>query len=1049
MRRKLLLCLCAAICFVTHSYSQSKTITGKVTDVSGYPLANVSVLIKGTQTGTVTDETGSFSLNVSSANAILVFTYSGLTDEEVKVGNRSIVNAILKSDERSMQEVIVVGYGTQRKRENISSISKIAGAEVADKPTQSFDQALGGKAAGLNVIQPNGVLNNPPVLRVRGFNSISGSSYPLIVVDGMPIYAGDNSTNSAANNGLGDINPNDIESISVLKDAAATAIYGSRAANGVILITTKKGRSGKAKVQYDMWVGITKPFNLFEVLNAREYATIKNEAKVNRGQTAAYFLDTLNGQPVDTRWDDYVYRDGFQQNHNISVSGANATTHYYLSANFSDQSGMMQKNEFQRRQTRLNIDHKVTKWLTIGTNLNYSKSINEAPNTGSVPGQAFGTAGAARLSFLSSPLASPLKADGSYNIISPSSTNQLGRNKSTDQTGLYNVKMLLDLNTFSSTTDRILADVFGEIDLSGGFRFRTQYNNDYLLIEDKTFLNPFHGDGINVAADPNDDGRATNIFGRFNRWVWTNQLMFTKVFGESHNIDAVLVAEQQRSKGERWGGNRSGVSDPYYNEYQGGYRLNDNPAGNLLTENYLLSYLGRVNYGFKSKYFASFSIRRDAFSGYAPGNTADKWGTFPGGGIGWNISQENFYQESFLANTVTDLKIKASYGKVGNIAAGDFDAISTYQSGLYGIYSTLAFNNAGNPDLKWETSKKLDVGLAFALFKGRISGEFNYYKNDIDNLVLNVPTAASLGLPGNTILKNVGKMYNTGIEIELSSTNIRNKDFSWTTDLNITTLKNKVTELAPGVNEIVGITGGLETTNITRVGYSVGSIYAIRSGGVNPENGRRIYYKQDGTAVQFDLVQGWTRLDNNNAISAVATNTDAVIVGPSLPKIFGGMQNSFVYKNFDFTFDITYSFGNYLYNGTKAGLRDQRFWNNSKDVLNRWQKKDDAALIPRVVFGDNVSNGSAFAITENVEKGDFVKFKNITLGYLIKDSGLQKAGISGIRFFVQVQNAFVITDYSGSDPEISTNGNANLAPGVDRNTLAQARTIATGLTITF
>lgn len=339
--------------------------------------------------------------------------------------------------------------------------------------------------------------------------------------------------------------------------------------------------------------------------------------------------------------------------------------------------------------------------------------------------------------------------------------------------------------------------------------------------------------------------------------------------------------------------------------------------------------------------------------------------------------------------------------------------------------------------------------MSFGLFNGRLNGEVTYYNNNVDNIVLNVPTAASLGLPVNTILKNVGKMYNRGIEINLNGGIIQNREFTWNASFNITTLANKVTELAPGVNEIVGQTGGLENTNLTRPGYSIGSFYTVRSAGVNPANGDRIFIKRDGTKVQFDLNKRYSLLDGT-PIKDLVFNDEAVIIGQALPKLYGGFTNNFTYKGLDLNVDLFFNLGNYVYNGSKAGLRDQRFWNNSVEVYNnRWKKAGDITNIPRVVFTDNISNGSAYAISENIEKGDFLKFRNISIGYTLKDPKLEAAGFNNIRFYVQVQNAVTITSYTGIDPEISSNGNSNIAPGVDRNVVPQARTMSVGLNVGF
>jgi len=429
-----------------------RAVSGKIIDDKKNPLPNVSVLVKGTNVGTVSREDGSYSLSVPANARTLVFSFTDMAEQEVNINNETVVNVTMSTLVRSMDEVVVVGYGTLKRRDVTASISTIGAASLKDQPVQSFEQALAGKAAGLNITIPNGVLNNPPVVRIRGANSITGSTFPLVVIDGVPVFTGDISTNVSANNVLGNLNPADIESIDVLKDAAAAAIYGSRAANGVLVVTTKKGK-GKARVSYDMYVGWTKAFNIFDVLNAQQYVMMKNEAVKNLNQVVVsgvpagnpiFFLDTVNGVPVDTRWADYLYQTGFQQNHNISVSGSNQGTRYYFSANYSKQEGVLQTNTFDRKQMRMNIEQKVNNWFKVGANFNFSRGSTQSPNSGSLPGTPFSTAGSARLAFVTAPNVSPYLPDGRYNImgiddpVARNSFNQIGRNKNLTNSGFYN-----------------------------------------------------------------------------------------------------------------------------------------------------------------------------------------------------------------------------------------------------------------------------------------------------------------------------------------------------------------------------------------------------------------------------------------------------------------------------------------------------------------------------------------------------------------------------------------------------------------------------------
>jgi TonB-dependent starch-binding outer membrane protein SusC len=1078
--RKVLCLLIAFIAMLSSAWAQ-RTISGKITDDKGSPVPNVSIQVKGTNTGTVSDADGSYSLTVPANAKTLVFSSVGMATQEVNIGNQNTVSITMATvTSTSMDEIIVVGYGTQRRRDVTAAISQIGADKIRNIPVQSFEQALQGKAAGLNIIVPNGVLNNPPVMRIRGVNSINGSSQPLIIVDGVPLLTGDASTNLSANNALGNINPNDIEDVQILKDAAAAAIYGSRAANGVMLITTKKGRQGKARVNYDAWAGYTEAYRVFEVLGARDYVAIKNEAIRNAnfqmataslvpglGLTAPpagsplFFLDTINGKIVDTRWADEVFQRGFQHSHNVSVSGANASTRYFFSANYTNQNGSIQTNNFQRRQIRMNLEQKVTEWLKIGGNFNFSRSGTRSPNTGSLPGTPFATSGAARLAFVTAPNVSPYLANGTYNFVGNptvvyagqnnqtlrNSFNQIGRNRNLFNSGFTNPVMVRDLNIITNETDNLIGDVNAEIKILKGLTFRTQYGVNWLIADDRTFYNSLHGDGIQTTA-LNDDGTAFNVLGKYNVRNFQNVFNYNTTFAQKHNLGVTVGSEENKVTTDRWGAKRSGLGDIFYNEYQGSFTLNDNPVSNAVTENYLLSFFGRVNYNFQNKYFLSLNGRRDGYSAFAEGK---KWGNFWGVSGGWNISDEAFYKGSF-SQVVNRMKLRGSYGTVGNLSAvANFASLSVFGPGaIYGNANpSLVFAQAGNKNLTWETSKKIDAGLEFGLWNNRLEFEIGYYRTNLSNLIIDVPTPPSMGIPGNSISANAASMYNQGFEFSINAKVIEKKDFNWSVTFNLTTQRNRVTSLAPGVPEIVGTTQ-LERTNITRPGFPIGSFFLVKTAGVDPTTGQRIFVDKDGREVLFNFAatNRYTYRDGSTA-RAIDLATDGYIAGNALPTYYGGLVNNFYFKGFDLNFDVTYSGGNSVYFGSRAGMLDQRFWNNNLEVLNRWQKPGDQTNIPRVIFNDNISNGSAFPLDFNLFNGGFVRVRNISLGYTLSNSLVQKMKLSSLRVYVQGQNLFLFTNYPGSDPEISVNGASALTPGVDRNTVGQARTITFGLNLGF
>ena len=1063
--RKLILLLSAVFVFILNAAAQNRTVTGKVTDEKGAPLEGVSVTSPNAKQGTQTDNDGMYSISVPTTVKSLNFSNVSFDEQSKFIGSNSILNISLKSRDSKLEEVIVVGYGTQKRKEVTGTMSSIKGAAVADKPVQSFEQALGGRAAGVQITIPSGVLNSPPVFRIRGTNSITGGSSPLIIVDGVPSPQGDFSSTNAAGNALASINPADIESIDIAKDAAAAAIYGSRAANGVVFITTKKGKAGKTKINYNVSLGFTNVYGVPQVLNAQQYVDYKNLAAANNQNvnstnpalpsTYTKFALTIgpDGNPIDTKWADVVYRQGFNQDHNLNVSGANETTSYYFSAGYTKQEGIVKKNDFVRKNILMNVDSRISKRFTIGGKISYSNELNRAAiASGSLPGEAFGTAGAGRTVQATAPNVSPYKNDGSYNIDNSTPgllLNVVGRMNNSVTVGFFNPIVAIDLNRSNSEVNHIQSNVYGQFKPFNWLTLKSEYGIDYLFVDNEIFQTPLHGDGF--AAN----GSATSTLGKYKRWTWSNTAQIDYVFGQKHTVSALAGVEQDRRTSTGFGVNRTGISDPVYTTIQAGWGIN-NSSGSVLGENYLSSAFGRLTYDFNKKYFLQGSLRQDKYSAL-PFQQETFWGVSGA----WDVQKEKLF--SGITRNFSSLKLHSSYGKVGNTAGiGDFASYSTYGSGLYGGNPTLIFNQAGNSLLRWETSKKFDAGANIGILKDRINLDVVYYKNNVSNLILNVPQAPSAGLP-TTVPANTGKMYNKGLEVTLNLVPVTNKNFTWTTSFNYTTNENNVTELAPGLTEVLAATSGLESVSRTAVGYSLGSIYVVRNAGVDPATGSRVFLNRAGNKVLYRYAPNtglgqfqWSNPDGTqykkqdgtpNTINQAA---DAVMYN-ALPKEYGGLSNNFKYKNFDLDILLTYAAGNYVYYGSNAGLHDQRFWNNDVDVLTAWKAPGDITNIPRPVYGDNVSNGSGLPSDFNVFKGDFIKLKNVTFGFNIPEESLKKLKIRSARFYVSGQNLYIFTKYPGPDPEVSNNSGINTsnAPSVDRNTVANGRTFLMGLNIGF
>lgn len=643
----------------------------------------------------------------------------------------------------------------------------------------------------------------------------------------------------------------------------------------------------------------------------------------------------------------------------------------------------------------------------------------------------------ARMTYVLPPNVPVYRPDGSYSIQNGNSVGYGSNNASTIGTiNAYNLALVQTLDVNSSENNTLIGNVFGEWNIFKNLKFRSSYGLNNLQVANKSFLNPLHGGGASA------NGVATNTFAKYYRTDWVNTLAYNTSLNGKHNISVLLGHEVLKTTTDAWGAQQTNVTDPSYTNYQGGFG-NISPAGNIFAENALLSYFTNVTYDYKKKYLLSLNFRRDGLSALAAGN---KFGNFGGGAVGWNVFEEDFYKKSPLANIVENLKIRASYGVVGNSEIGDYPAIGTSNSFTYSGVPTLAYSQAANPNLKWETSTKLDIGLNFSMFNDRLSVEFDYYRNLIDGLILKAPQALSAGIPGNYINANVGSMYNQGVELGINAIITNHRDFKWNVNFNFSTLKNEVTSLVSDV--YVPSVFGVQ--NMTRVGHSIGSIFAVPTVGVNPANGLMVFTNSEGKDVQYNHIGSprWTYMDGT-AAPAIDNYKDGVVQGSSLPRFFGGFNNSFTYKSFDLNVIMTYVGGNKLYNGTRATNADQRYFNNGTFILDRWTAPGQMTEIQKLQYGDNVSAGFSFSATSKVEDGDYLKLRNISLGYTIPvEKTILRKKITSARVFVQAVNLFTLTKYRGSDPEISINGNS-INSGKDQNVPPNAQVFSAGLNVGF
>ena len=1049
MKKIILMSLVLMFTLLNGAFAQTRAISGRVTDRNtNEGLPGVTVLVKGTTNGASTNSDGAFTLSVPESGGTLSISSVGYIGQERAIGSESTFAIALAADVKQLSEVVVTGYGTQERRDLTGSITTVQGEAISNLATPSFAQQLGGRAAGVNVQTPTGLLGQQPRIQIRGTNSISSGSYPLVVVDGQPIFTGNTSTLGAGfSNALADINPADIESYEVLKDGSATAIYGSRAANGVILITTKRGRKGGAKITYDTYFGVAQTLKRYKVLGAEDFITISNEKDRNaggNGQLAAPFKDSNgNVQPVSTDWQDEVFRTGFQQNHALSVAGATDKTNYYFSAGYTNQKGVVKNNELQRFSFRSNVDSEVKSWLRVGMTLGLTRTQTLGLNTG-VNALSGNVTNALSL-FPNVPARNP---DGSAYVNAAGILGQ-GGNAASIAFNYPNIVFPLENNINRSIGYRVLGSGYLEVEPVKNIKVRSQLGTDTQLQDDFQYLDPRQGDGRGV------NGSVYQAFGPSIRWNWINTATYSNTIGEDHKINAVLGVEYQKTTSNGYSANGTGISDrtlgvngiitntlttPTIGGYFGGQGIS--------------SYFGRINYGFKDRYLLSLTLRSDALSSLPEANRRN---AYPGGSLGWRVSQESFFKNSGIATVWNDFKLRGSYAEVGNTDIGDFPSVGSFGPAKYASQPGIGYGRFGNDLLKWETSKKTDFGFDLGFFDSRITVNADYYRNNIDGLILAVRTPLSLGVPNNSYNANVGSMYNEGYEFTLNTQNVRTEDFSWSTTFNFSYNKNKITALSN--NEDI-----LDPYNIARVGESLGSIFGYDYQGVNSANGNPIYRRGDGSLVQASTqssgatANGYYLYDANNpgtALSAATRTTqlgqaDKKILGQTNPKFFGGFGNTVTYKGFDLDVFFRYNFGNSIMNVTRQQLLRMDFLNNSTEILSRWQKEGDVTDVPRIASGTGAFiNQDNNASTRWVESGNFVRLQNVALGYTLPQRFLGPVNISRVRLFVQAQNVFTFTKYKGVDPEVNTNFTSNRQSGIDNNSNPQQRVFTGGVNVAF
>jgi TonB-linked SusC/RagA family outer membrane protein len=1013
--------------------AQTVQILGTVTSSEdGLAVPGVSVTVKGTTLGMITGADGKYIISVPTTAQILVYSFIGFRTQEVAISGRTKIDIVLEQDVFKVDEVIVVGYGVQKKREVTGSISTVKGDVLASLASPSFDGQLAGRSAGVQVTTQTGILGEVPRLRIRGVGSISSGTYPLVVVDGVPIFTGDQG-GAASTNALGDINPADIESMEILKDGSGTAIFGSRAANGVILITTKRGSGGKFQVKYNNYFGVAQPVKLFDLLKAADFVTISNEKRSNRAQTAWASNDgaAYPGRIFDTDWQKAVLRSNAkQQDHNLSFSGSNEKSTYYFSVGYTTQEGVTIPNDMKRFTLRGNADQKVKKWLTIGTSVSVSKADYSGLNTGtnSLSGNIF----SAIRQLPNTPIYDAADPSGTgYNF--EDGTNLVGKwnNATTIGDNLPNIVYTLKNNVQTSKVFHTIANAYAQFNILPSLNFRTLIGVDNSMAEGFQYWNPLHGDGKSSI------GIVYNDFRNQLRWTISNVLSFNKTIAGSHNLGVTLVNDFQSQKVNNFWGQGANLSNEFFrfNLISGTYGVQTSGGG--LSENGFLSYAGRLNYNFKGKYFLQASLRYDGISSLP---AANRYGLFPGVSAGWTVTKESFM--SGITDILSDFKIRASYARVGNVSIGNYPYFGLYGSAKYADNNGIAFSQAGNDKLKWETSTKYDVGFDALFLDGKYKLTFDYYLNNQDGLILSAPTPPSLGIPGNSISKNIGSMKNWGYEFSAETYVIRNNDLTWSIDGNITLAGNKVISIYNDLDMIYNY-------NIIRINETYNAIFGYEYMGVNAANGNPLYKKADGQIVQANIpTSTYVNYNESNptdvSVAAVQLgNADKKILGSSLPTYFGAVNSRASFKGFDLNVMFRFGGGNMVMNRTRMDLLGQNFTNNSREILGRWKSVTEPGdgWTPKLwAAGGNFVNLSDQASTRWVEKGDYFKLSTLTLGYNLPKDLLRRLNIESLRVFAQGQDMFMISKYKGIDPEMESNG-------VDYNGTPRQRVITFGINL--
>lgn len=965
----------AFLCISLYSFAQ---VSGTVKDSKGEPMIGVSVLIKGTDTGTVTDFDGKYELYLSSGT--LVFSFVGYTSQEIVIDGKSTVDIILSEESTLLESVVVIGYGTQKKKDLTSAVVVVDEKSIKERPMVSAAEALQGKAAGVQVIQPSGKPGGDISVRVRGATSVLAGNEPLYVVDGVPTTD------------IRGLNPNDIATMTVLKDASSSSIYGARAANGVVLITTRRGKANTTQISFNSYYGISRLNKTIDVLSTRRYRELMDEI-IPGGLDPTW--------TANTDWNQEVFGTGTNQSYQLSMSGGSEKSRYLLSGNYLKSDGIVRPASFERYSLRLNLDNDVRSWLSVGTNINaiLSNTENTQDNASS------GRGGVIMSALNTPPFLRIYKNDGSGqydpNPFQPSWENPVAYMEGPEQ-------LVRD--------NRLFGNTYLNVNFGKGLQFKSNLGIDLQTHQWDYYLDPFK---TNYGRNQNGVGIADKS--TTYTWLTENTLTYTGT-SDKHHYTALAGSSVQK---QVW-------NDSYLqgNDFPDDTTVKTLNAANTISGSTdrsawaLASFFGRVTYDYDGNYLFSASLRRDGSS-----KLAHHWGVMPAFSAAWRVSSASFIKD---ISAIEDLKIRVGWGRNGNQEGisnyARFGLVSYYRrtpsSPLSGPGSAQV--SYGNPDLKWETTDQTNLGIDLLMFNGRLSFTADAYLKKTSDVLLDVQLSNSL--PITTIQTNAGNIQNKGIDLALSTVNM-NKALRWQTDFNISFNKNEVTDLKyTDVYYFGRIYSNNQDVAIVRKGLPLGSFFGYVSEGVNPETGDLMYKD----------------LNNNNIFDP----GDRTIIGNAQPDFVFGLTNNFSWKGFDLDIFIQGSYGNDIFNATRIdleGMFDSK--NQSVAVLNRWTPDNRITDMPRAIGNGNVKN--VLNSTRFIEDGSYIRIKSLTLAYNFSGPWLAKAGLSALRLYTTGQNLFTITGYSGYDPEVNAFGRSATELGIDYGTYPHSMVVTMGVKADF